>query len=75
MEQVAKHTLSEEQMEANMKRKASTDRDLESLRKEIADLKNQLSKETLRADAYDEMINIAEKKFNIAIRKKAGAKQ
>ena len=36
-EQVAKHTLSEEQMEANMKREASIDGDLESLRKEIAD--------------------------------------
>jgi hypothetical protein len=29
----------------------------------------------LRADAYDEMINVAEGKFKIKIRKKAGTKQ
>lgn len=65
----------EEGTETEMKKRNSNDADIESLRKEIDSLKKQLSKETLRADAYDEMINIAEKKFNIAIRKKAGAKQ
>lgn len=29
----------------------------------------------MRADAYNELINVAEKQFNISIRKKAGAKQ
>lgn len=59
----------------DMKEEKPTDTDVESLRKEIEELKKQLSRETLRADAYNEMINIAEKKFNIAIRKKSGAKQ
>lgn len=45
------------------------------LRAEIARLKAQLSHEQLRADFYDEMITVAEAKFNIPIRKKAGTKQ
>ena len=48
---------------------------LEALQKEVADLKKQLKYQEMRADAYDTMIDIAEKKFNIPIRKKAGAKQ
>lgn len=46
-----------------------------SMAEELAKLRQQLQKEKLRADAYEEMINVAESKFNIAIRKKAGAKQ
>ena len=49
--------------------------ELEALQKEVADLKKQLKYQEMRADAYDTMIDIAEKKFNIPIRKKAGAKQ
>ena len=49
--------------------------DNELLQDKIARLESQLRKEKLRADAYDKMIDIAEKKFNIPIRKKAGAKQ
>ena len=49
--------------------------DAQSLQEKIASLEQQLKKEKLRADAYDTMIDIAEKKFNIPIRKKAGAKQ
>lgn len=55
--------------------KDKTPKDIKSLSEEIERLKKQLSEETLRADAYDEMINIAEKKFNIQIRKKVGAKR
>jgi dsDNA-binding SOS-regulon protein len=33
-------------------------------------LERQLKKEKLRADAYDTMIDVAEKKFSIPIRKK-----
>jgi transposase len=47
----------------------------EALRLEVARLQSQLKKERLRADAYDELINVAETKFKIAIRKKVGAKQ
>ena len=46
-----------------------------SAEEELRLLKIQLQKERLRADAYEEMINVAESKFNINIRKKAGAKQ
>ena len=49
--------------------------ELEALQKEVADLKKQLKYQEMRADAYDTMIDIAEKKFNSPIRKKAGAKQ
>lgn len=49
--------------------------DIQSLQAEIQRLKLKLAQESLRADAYDEMINVAEKQFNIQIRKKAGAKQ
>lgn len=42
---------------------------------EIEHLKLELKRQQLRADAYEELINVAESKFNIAIRKKAGAKQ
>ena len=49
--------------------------ELEALQKKVADLEKQLKYQEMRADAYDTMIDIAEKKFNIPIRKKAGAKQ
>jgi hypothetical protein len=49
--------------------------EVKSLQSEVAHLQAQLKHERLRADAYDEMINVAETKFNIAIRKKAGAKR
>lgn len=49
--------------------------ELEALKKKVAELEEQLKYQEMRADAYDTMIDIAEKKFNIPIRKKAGAKQ
>jgi len=49
--------------------------DVKVLESEISHLKALLAKAELRADAYDEMINVAEGKFNIRIRKKAGAKR
>lgn len=54
---------------------SSENADIKTLQSEIALLKKQLAHETLRADAYDELINVAEKQFNISIRKKAGTKQ
>lgn len=42
---------------------------------EIKELRRRLKEAELRADAYDEMINVAESMFNIPIRKKAGAKR
>ena len=50
--------------------------DLKFLQSEVIRLQSQLKQESLRADAYDEMINVAESGFNnIAIRKKVGAKR
>ena len=49
--------------------------DVQFLQAELARLQAQLKHERLRADAYDEMINVAESKFKISIRKKAGAKR
>ncbi len=47
----------------------------EDLEKKIAALQKQLEWEKLRADALDTMINIAEEKLNISIRKKSGNPQ
>jgi transposase len=54
---------------------SSLPEDAKTLRSEISRLRLELKQEKLRADAYDEMINIAEAKFNVPIRKKAGAKR
>lgn len=49
--------------------------DVEMLRARIRELESQLTMAEIKAEAYDEMINVAESKFNIQIRKKAGAKR
>ena len=46
-----------------------------ALEKELKVVKASLSYEKMRADAYDKMIEIAEEKFNLPIRKKAGTKR
>ncbi|MEG1766779.1 MAG: transposase [Muribaculaceae bacterium] len=51
------------------------EKDLKALKGENARFQAQLRQAQLRADFYDEMINVAEAKFNISIRKKAGTKQ
>ena len=38
-------------------------------------LRKELTKAEIKAEAYDELINVAESKFGIQIRKKAGAKR
>ena len=53
-------------------KKHPTQQDLE---KKIAALQKQLDWEKLRADALDTMINVAEEKLNISIRKKSGSPQ
>lgn len=53
-------------------KKHPTQQDLE---KKIAALQKQLEWEKLRADALDTMINVAEEKLNISIRKKSGSPQ
>lgn len=49
--------------------------ELKALETEVVRLKAQLAYAEFRADAYDEMINVAESKFNISIRKKVGVKR
>mgnify|MGYP002523321466 CR=1 FL=1 len=50
-------------------------REVRELQAELKKLRAQLTKAEIKAEAYDELINVAEAKFNIQIRKKAGAKQ
>lgn len=47
----------------------------ESPLEKIARLEKELQDARLLADLYNEIINVAEKKFDIQIRKKAGTKQ
>ena len=53
----------------------SKDNEVKDLQKRIKELEAQLLAAEIKAEAYDEMINVAEAKFRIPIRKKAGAKQ
>ena len=55
--------------------KSSESEELEALRKENLELRKKLYDETMRADFYDTMIDVAEEMFNIEIRKKAGTGQ
>ena len=48
---------------------------IQALQDELKRLREQLREAEIKAEAYDELINIAEAKFNIPIRKKAGAKR
>lgn len=48
---------------------------VEDLQSEIESLRRQLDEERHKAGLYKTMIEIAEEKFNIEIRKKSGAKQ
>ena len=49
--------------------------EIKALREEVMELKKQIHNETMRADFYDTMIDVAEEMFNIEIRKKAGTGQ
>ena len=46
------------------------DTDVKALQAEIARLKKELAHESLKSAAFNEIINVAEKQFNISIRKK-----
>ena len=49
--------------------------EIRELQKRVEELERQLLEAEIKAEAYDELINVAEAKFRIPIRKKAGAKQ
>ena len=65
----------EQSRKATDKSNCGSSKDTASLESELANLKEELKYQRFRADAYDEMINVAEEQFNIKIRKKVGAKQ
>ena len=60
-----------------MKKGATTSEsdEIKALRKEVLELKRELYNETMRADFYDTMIDVAEEMFGIEIRKKADTGQ
>ena len=49
--------------------------EIAKLQARVKELEAQLLHAEIKAEAYDEMINVVEAKFRIPIRKKAGAKQ
>lgn len=53
--------------------RASID-EVAQLESRIRELEQRLLRAEIRAEAYDEMINVAEAKFRVPIRKEAGAK-
>ena len=53
----------------------SLEAEVKKLNAEKARLESDLKMAEMKADLYNEMINVAEKQFNIPIRKKAGAKR
>ena len=56
-------------------KKTPTNQNIEDLTAENARLKQELEAAQLRAEAFATMIDIAESRFQIPIRKKSGAKQ
>jgi transposase len=52
-----------------------TDQDVAKLQERVKELEAQLLRTEIKAEAYEEMLRVAEAKFRIPIRKKAGAKQ
>ena len=53
----------------------SCGRDSETLEQKVRRLERELSEARMERDLYNEIINVAEKRFDIQIRKKAGTKQ
>ena len=60
--------------EEEMARK-SKDEQIKELKAQLKQARKELDYEKLRAHAFDTMINLAEEKFNIPIRKKSGTKR
>lgn len=49
--------------------------EIQALEREIARLQAELERAEIKAELYNRMIDLAEEKFNIPVRKKSGAKQ
>ena len=56
-------------------KKAQAEEELEALKAKVADLEEQLRREKLRNRLNEKIIDIAEERWHIEIRKKAGTKQ
>lgn len=54
---------------------SSSSHEVEELQKRVKELESRLLQAEIKAEFYNEMINVAESKFKIPIRKKVGAKQ
>ena len=61
--------------EQTTKQEQSLPKDVQALQAELKRLRAELLDAQIKSEAYDELINVAEAKFGIQIRKKAGAKQ
>lgn len=61
--------------EQTSKQEQSLPEDVQALQAELKRLRAELLNAQIKSEAYDELINVAEAKFSIQIRKKAGAKQ
>lgn len=53
----------------------SQEEEIKALQAEVLELKRKLYDETMRADFFETMVDVAEETFNIEIRKKAGTGQ
>lgn len=63
-----------EQTDEDMANKSKDDQ-IRELKAQLKQARKEAELEKLRAHAFDTMINLAEEKFNIPIRKKSGTKQ
>ena len=72
---MAKKSKKEEPAHSDMLVNKALPDEVLALQKEIKQLRAQLTKAEIKAEAFDELINVAEAQFGIQIRKKAGAKQ
>lgn len=63
-----------EQTDEDMANKSKEDQ-IRELKAQLKQARKEAELEKLRAHAFDTMINLAEEKFNIPIRKKSGTKQ
>jgi transposase-like protein len=72
---VSLQTETENETGMSRKSKQQLEEELKAAKAENKRLQEALELEKLRSRAYDTMIDVAEEKFNIPIRKKAGTKQ
>ena len=67
---MARKSQKEEQTHTNVSVNEALPEDVLALQKEIKQLRAQLTKAEIKAEAFDELINVAEAQFGIQIRKK-----